>query len=174
MCRFAGAHQLDQMRIEETNRQPGTFLSAPKHRATRFVLVEEIEWRGASSRRPGQGADRGMIGKSHRVRLAHQFARGRRSLERLGRSDSGHVQSRIHLQRSQGCTARSVEATSAGQSSPARLTSITVRWRCDVMTSHLRLGERAILWLYWFTSGYGLRALRAVRPLWQYLQSPPL
>ena len=48
--------------------------------------------------------------------------------------------------------------------SPARPTSTTARWRCAACTTTPG-GERAILWLYWLISGYGLRALRSLSAL---------
>jgi uncharacterized protein YjbI with pentapeptide repeats len=138
-CRFAGAHELDQLRIEERDLGTGSFLSAPPRRSRRRVLFEELEWRRTRrwSRRLGERSPWSSIGPAsvltalQPAEIAGLYRALRRSRETRGDEPGaadfyyGEMEMRRHA---------------------------TTR----------RPAERAILFLYWLASGYGLRAWRSL------------
>jgi uncharacterized protein YjbI with pentapeptide repeats len=173
-CRFAGAHHLDQLRVGEESSLGYT----PKgwRWTTRLTIAEERYWRAHPHRDgttfPDDHATNAVAGRSGAARrdvdwygpanrppawLAMeppsplQIAVVYRAL-RKGREDSrdepgaadfyyGEMEMRRHDKRAQAKRER--RARHYGH------------WAAATT-------ERAVLWLYWLTSGYGLRAWRAM------------
>jgi hypothetical protein len=156
-CRFVGALRLDGMRIEPTC----GFASMPKRRySQRDVIAEELEWRSAREQQAegnateGQGvgvpapqSPSGLLDEPEPLR-AGQIASIYRQL-RKAREDAkdqpgaadfyyGEMEMRRHAP----------PGTRSGAG--ARLKS---------------RGEHVLLWVNWLTSGYGLRASRALAAL---------
>jgi Pentapeptide repeats (9 copies) len=140
-CRFAGAHNLDGLRLEgepHFSRAPGGFLST-----RRQVLAEEQEWRA--------GRD-GRRARSWKPPAAVTFP-----LERLGRVEKHDPEALASLYRS----------LRKGREDNADAPGAADFYYGEMeMRRHARRGvsrtERWILTLYWLVSGYGLRASRAL------------
>jgi hypothetical protein len=151
-CRFAGAHNLDRLRLETSV----TFVAASARLPWdwRRVIAEERAWRAdrfqrwATPQSPPAWLDR-PLGKWPRVLPAGQIAGVYRAL-RKGREDAkdepgaadfyyGEMEMRRHAGR----------PTDTSTDNPTGEVS-----RGQV--------ERAILTVYWLVSGYGLRAWRAL------------
>jgi uncharacterized protein YjbI with pentapeptide repeats len=140
-CRFAGAHNLDRLRIEGA---PLFARTAGWWRARRKTLAEEQHWRAD---RPGRWWPAGWYPRACQppaspkaeapevvepARLAAVY----REL-RKGREDTKDEPGAADFY--------------YGEMEMRRLDQQTTPW-----------AERAILWLYWLVSGYGLRGLRAL------------
>jgi hypothetical protein len=152
-CRFAGAHNLDRLRLETEITFPKAEVRLPWDQ--RAVIAEERAWRATRSERwatpqwwPAwlhQPFGREWPG----VLSAHQIAGLYRAL-RKGREDAkdepgaadfyyGEMEMRRHARRPRDTSTRSpADEVARGQV------------------------ERAILTVYWLVSGYGLRAWRAL------------
>lgn len=132
-CKFVGAHNLDQLRIEATD----PFLRAPGWgMATgRLVLAEEVIWRrrNAEDKRWRQVLDQAEL--SGEPLDAEVIASIYRAL-RKGREDNKDEVGSADLYYGE------MEMRRHSRSTPP--------------------GEHLILWLYWLISGYGLRASRAL------------
>jgi len=145
-CRFSGAHNLDQLRLEATidlaDRPTGWRLGwalPPLWRWTRRrTLAEEHRWRRAHAKHAGWYPRacrvRGMAGEERALRpvdiamLYRALRKGREdSKDEPGAADFyyGEMEMRRHDR--------------------------TAPW-----------AERVVLWLYWLVAGYGLRASRAL------------
>lgn len=138
-CRFADAHNLDQLRFD--TRQ--AFLRAPaRWQAGRLVLAEEVQWRQTHRRaRPWKRIDVALpqwVGVAPEPLEAEHIAELYRAL-RKGREDSKDEPGAADFYYGEMEMRRN-----AASSSPV---------------------ERLIIWLYWLTSGYALRAWRAVAAL---------
>jgi uncharacterized protein YjbI with pentapeptide repeats len=156
-CRFAGALGLDGMRIEPTC----GFASMPKRRySQRDVIAEELEWRSEREQQadgdaiegrglgvPAPQSPSGLLDAPEPLRpgqIASIYRQLRKAREdakdQPGAADFyyGEMEMRRH----------SPPGTRSGAG--ARLKS---------------RGEHVLLWLYWLTSGYGLRASRALAAL---------
>jgi hypothetical protein len=136
-CRFAGAHNLERLRLEgETN-----LASPPSLRATRrTVIAEEQEWRAARTgwRARGWNAP-SPIGRVERKQGSEVLEPGAiaviyRAL-RKGREDEGNAPGAADFYYGEMEMRRHDEGTNRA--------------------------ERLTIWLYWLVSGYGLRGLRA-------------
>jgi hypothetical protein len=138
-CRFAGAHNLDRLRIEGA---PLFARTAGWWRARRKTLAEEQHWR--ASRRggwrpagwyppvcqPPAAVEPGVVVEPARLAaLYRELRKGREDAkDEPGAADFYY-----------------------GECEMRRLDRQTTPWP-----------ERVILWLYWLVSGYGLRGLRAL------------
>ena len=140
-CRFAGSHNLDEMRLEaDVN-----FASAPSPlgmlgREGRLVIAEERDWRAGRPRRwawqPPSWPD--WLGDRPKVLDAGQIADLYRAL-RKGREDAKNEPGAAYFYYGEMEMRRHASTNSAA--------------------------ERVIIWLYWLISGYGLRALRSLAVL---------
>jgi hypothetical protein len=170
-CRFAGAHHLDQLRVEESD-----FGVTPSgwRWATRQTIAEEHHWRAAHPHADRQhptpatatprttGRGKGWYQPAHRPPAwldvqpptSAQVAALYRAL-RKGREDSkdepgaadfyyGEMEMRRHARRERA------EEERRGRHYRHWTAATT---------------EGAVLWLYWLVSGYGLRAWRALAAL---------
>ena len=164
-CWFAGTHHLDQLRTEEFN-----FAYTPRgwRWTTRQTVAEEHHWRACldtatrTARSGGAGRTAGWYRLAHRPPpwleveqlTPAQIAALYRAL-RKGREDNkdepgaadfyyGEMEMRRHAKREE-----------AHQ-------EFRLGHRGHAMTAAI---EYAVLWLYWLTSGYGLRAWRALAAL---------
>jgi hypothetical protein len=149
-CRFSGAHNLDKLRIEAED--TFGFPPASWRWTKRQVIAEEHHWRASHG-------ERGWYRPPHRPpawleveRLEPAQIAGVYRALRKGREDNkdepgaadlyyGEMEMRRH--------ARRLGARQAWQGHQ--------RGRWATLKA-----EHAILWLYWLTSGYALRASRAV------------
>lgn len=147
-CRFAGAHNLDRLRLES-----GVSFAAaalPARLAGREVIAEERAWRASRSSRwsapmwPGWLDDQpGLLDPGQIAGLYRALRKGREdSKDEPGAADFyyGEMEMRRHARRTQNL----------GQQAGA-ISRGTV--------------ERVILTAYWLVSGYGLRAWGAVAAL---------
>lgn len=145
-CRFAGAHNLDKLRLEADV----TLATAPARLGwdRRQVIADERAWRARRFRRWTAPKWPDWTGDDEPVVLEPGQIAGLYRALRKGREDSrdepgaadfyyGEVEMRRHAR--SGSDARSL----AGTASRGR-------------------AERGILTLYWLVSGYGLRAWRAL------------
>jgi hypothetical protein len=141
-CRFAGAHNLDGLRLEgepRFGRAPGGFLGT-----RRQMLAEEQEWRAGREKR-------------RRARRWGPPAAVVFPLEKLGRIEQLKPESLASLYR----------GLRKGREDNADAPGAADFYYGEMeMRRHAREGgsrtERAILTLYWLVSGYGLRASRAL------------
>ena len=152
-CRFAGAHNLDKLRLESDV----TFATAPlpvgsggPRWAGREVIAEERAWR----------ADR-----SHRRWVAPRWPAWLDS-ERPDVLDPGQIAG-VYRALRKGREDRKDEPGAAdfyyGEMEMRRFRPVSSRNRGDQSSAIVRgRVERGILTAYWLVSGYGLRALRAV------------
>ena len=137
-CRFADAHNLDKMRLEADV----SFAIAPSpfgrlSRKRRQVIAEERDWRAG---RPNRWAWRpspwpGALGERPRILDASQIADRYRAL-RKGREDA--------------------------KNEPGAADFYYGEMEMRRHAPNSSVAERAIIWLYWLISGYGLRALRSL------------
>jgi len=166
-CRFAGAHHLDRLRIEESD-----FASSPRswRWTARQTIAEEHHWRAAQLQPNGHdtipgaatpitAARAGWYFRAHRppawldvqpptpaqvAALYRALRKGREeNKDEPGAADFyyGEMEMRRHAKRTQA--------------------------KSEVRRRHYgpwaaATTERAVLWLYWLISGYGLRAWRAM------------
>jgi uncharacterized protein YjbI with pentapeptide repeats len=151
-CRFAGAHRLDELRIEESS-----FPSTPKgwRWTTRQTIAEEHHWRAASSH-PGE----------------HDRVPGTASLGMVARGAGWYhsaqwppawldVQAPTPAQ-----TAALYRALRKGREDskdePGAADFYYGEMEMRRHDSTKPMGERFVLFLYWLFSGYALRASRAL------------
>jgi hypothetical protein len=134
-CRFAGAHHLDQLRLDDVR-----FSQAPGRRRTRRrVIADEVRWRLEHSSRPDDWASVAAWPDDHPPELlaAEQVAALYRDL-RKGREDNRDEPGATDFYYGE-MEMRRAAATA--------------------------LGERVVLTLYWLLSGYGMRAWRSLTAL---------
>jgi uncharacterized protein YjbI with pentapeptide repeats len=155
-CRFAGAHNLDELRLESDV----GFATAPLSRGSggrrwvgREVIAEECAWRADQSRRHWvapwwppwlDDQEPGVLGPGQIAGLYRALRKGREDIkDEPGAADFYYGE--MEMRRAHPVSASNpdgqVGATSRGQV------------------------ERGILTAYWLVSGYGLRAWRAVAAL---------
>ncbi|MBW3578780.1 MAG: pentapeptide repeat-containing protein [Actinobacteria bacterium] len=144
-CRFAGAHDLDQLRVPhaaELERPPSRLF------ASRRVLAEEIVWRQREWKRRDWPVNRSW----QRLKLDPFKVQGA-AIEN-GESPSPSEIAELYRALRTGREARGDEPGAAdfyyGEMEMRRHSSLTPRW------------ERVILFFYWALSGYALRASRAL------------
>jgi hypothetical protein len=138
-CRFAGAHHLDQLQFATA----AWFYQAPAwYGRGRQVLAEECDWRQAQG---GRAARRWRHTTSplFRPRLLGEACR-------LHRSEVATLYRQLRKGREDAKNEPGAASFYYGE--------------CELRRHALATpaAERAILWLYWLTSGYGLRASRAL------------
>jgi hypothetical protein len=140
-CRFFGAHNLDKMRLEADV----GFAAAPSllrrfSRKGRQSIAEESDWRADRPDRWGwqRSSWPPWLGSRPDTLDASQIAIVYRAL-RKGREDARNEPGAADFYYGEMEMRRHAKATPGA--------------------------ERAILWLYWLVSGYGLRALRSVAAL---------
>jgi hypothetical protein len=168
-CRFAGMHRMDELFLD------GSCVFARDPRGVRQVLAEEGYWRATRRLhwpRP----------QTARMRTAPTVERAEEPAE----AEYSHEDRRLH-QRIPRSRPRWTPAPAGTEVlSPARLQVMYRQLRKAVedarnepgaadfyygemeMRRHTRtspLADRAIIWLYWLISGYGLRALRSLAAL---------
>jgi hypothetical protein len=172
-CRFLGAHNLDRLRIEGEDSfaaTPGSGFSyfdwsvmrgpnlVPANRAARLTIAEEQHWRAAKGWKPGReswyGSDCAPPGwlRDVEVPTPTQVAGLYRAL-RKGREDSKDEPGAADFYYGEMEMRRQAHRQRARQSMPNEKD-----WGVAIAAQT----EHAILWLYWLTSGYGLRAWRAL------------
>jgi uncharacterized protein YjbI with pentapeptide repeats len=149
-CRFGGAHNLDKMRIEA---EDAFGFPPPSWRWTkRQVIAEEHHWRSDNGERgwyrpphrPPAWLEVERLGPAQVASLYRALRKGREdNKDEPGAADLyyGEMEMRRHARRS-----------GARQAWQRR-----ERGRWATLEA-----EHAVLWLYWLTSGYALRASRAV------------
>lgn len=140
-CRFAGAHNLDKMRLEADV----SFAVAPSIlggaiRKERQVIAEERDWRASRTNRSAwQPAPwPSWLGERPRELDAGQIADRYRAL-RKGREDA--------------------------KNEPGASDFYYGEMEMRRHAFSFLVAERSIIWLYWLMSGYGLRALRSLAAL---------
>ncbi len=153
-CLFAGAHNLDRLRLEgESGFRPaggsaysivGLTISRPTRRDT---LVEEHHWRSASSRPRSPALDRWADSEGHPL--------SRRG-ETLAVRQPGELASLYRQLR---------KAREDGKDEPGAADFYYGEMEMRRLDAARPRSERLILFLYWATSGYGLRASRALAVL---------
>jgi hypothetical protein len=137
LCRFSGAHNLDQLRLEGGS----IFERSPRGTSNRSVIAEEQEWR-ASSQRAGwpkwktpvfplksEGVEKPKLLSPNAIASIYRDLR-------KGKESSGDAPGAADFYFGE-MEMRRKDPTS----SPA---------------------ERLTVWLYWLVAGYGLRSLRAL------------
>ncbi|WP_369212003.1 pentapeptide repeat-containing protein [Streptomyces flavofungini] len=141
-CRFAGAVHLDQLKVDGWC----TFAASPRGWSPRFpwwwsrrnTLAEEHHWRARRTRRPSGVTPRAWTAAPQEApelkaaAVAALYRQLRKSLE-------------------DGKNEPDAADFYYGECEMRRLDKTRPHW-----------GERALLWLYWVLSGYGLRAWRAL------------
>jgi uncharacterized protein YjbI with pentapeptide repeats len=147
-CRFAGAHNLDELRLEADV----TLATAPARlgQDRRRVIAEERAWRARRSRHWTAPEWPEWAGETPAVLEAGQIAGLYRAL-RKGREDSRDEPGAADYYYGEMEMRRHARIHTAG-SEASGFTGGVARGRT----------ERGILTVYWAVSGYGLRALRAL------------
>jgi hypothetical protein len=174
-CRFAGAHNLDKLRLESDvsfATAPSPLGSGTPRWGGREVIAEERAWR-AAPQRPDRSRRRwvapgwpGWLGDKPDALDPGQIAGLYRAL-RKGREDIkdepgaadfyyGEMEMRRHRPVSYRNPGDQSSATVQGRAERGILTAY---W---LMSGYGLRASRAILTAYWLMSGYGLRASRAL------------
>jgi hypothetical protein len=139
-CRFFGAHSLDRLGVEGDS----FFAQSPRGTSGRRVIAEEQEWRAQRRRGlwPKWTAPESMFAEESVAKIEtlspDAIASIYRALRR-GRENNGDAPGAADFYFGE------MEMRRLDQNSPR--------------------AERAILWLYWLVSAYGLRSLRALAAL---------
>jgi hypothetical protein len=159
-CHFAGAHNLDKLRIEATPQfaqpPPGWRLrriggeGLPVWRwTTRMALAEEHQWRATRRLRPTPS------GRRH-PQLRGWYPPVCRPAPELPREPP---RSPVQLAALYRELRKGLED---GKDEPGAADFYYGEMEMRRHNSETSLGERFVLWLYWLTSGYSLRGLRAL------------
>jgi uncharacterized protein YjbI with pentapeptide repeats len=149
-CRFVGAHNLDQLRMESDCLLPAP--PAGHHYTPRVTIADEHAWRDAAGK-PGwwtedvQPPNLTMRDWPPGIAPAQQVAAAYRDL-RKGREDRSDAPGAADFYYGE------MEMRRHSRPSPADPAARASPW-----------GERALLTGYWLVSGYGLRATKAVAAL---------
>jgi uncharacterized protein YjbI with pentapeptide repeats len=156
-CRFEGALGLDNMRIEPTC----TFASTPPGRySIRDVIAEEHEWRyhRGQKRQSQSGAWYGV-----EVRGSQRSVDLLGEPERLRPEQIASIYRQLRKAREDSKDQPGAADFYYGEMEMRRHTPLRTESRAGArLTSR---GEHVLLSLYWLTSGYGLRASRALAAL---------
>jgi uncharacterized protein YjbI with pentapeptide repeats len=151
-CRFAGAHRLDQLRIEES-----IFASTPKgwRWTTRQTIAEEHHWRAASShpdehdRVPGT-ASLGMVARGAGWYHSAQWPPAWLDVQAPTPAQTAALYRALRKGREDSKDEPGAADFYYGEMEMRRHDSTKP------------MGERFVLFLYWLFSGYALRASRAL------------
>ena len=148
-CRFAGAHNLDRLRLEGGS----IFARSPRGTSRRQVIAEEQEWRAAPSRR-------GRWPRWRRRRWprwsAPEFPVASDNVEKPEALTPNSIAS-IYRDLRRG--------RESNGDSPGAADFYYGEMEMRRHDPTLPRAERVTLWLYWLVSGYGLRSLRALAAL---------
>ena len=175
-CRFAGAHHLDQLRVEECD-----FAHTPRgwRWTTRQTIAEEHHWRATRSHVPagsGHGvADSLPASTSRKIgrrrgwyRLAHRMPAW------LGAEPPSPAQITVLYRALRKGREDSKDEPGAADFYYGEMEMRRHAKRAQIQQDYRRdhrgaaiasAAEAAILWLYWLVAGYGLRAWRALAAL---------
>jgi Pentapeptide repeats (9 copies) len=176
-CRFAGAHHLDQFRVEGTD-----FAPTPRgwRWTTRQTIAEEHHWR-AQHRHP-QGRSRQGTAAEKLPALAARGARGRSGWHRAAQQAPAWLKAEAPAPLQIAALYRALRKgreDSKDEPGAADFYYGEMEMRRAAKRAQIRRERRreyrgtavtaateyTILWLYWLVCGYGLRAWRALAAL---------
>ena len=153
-CRFAGAHSLDELSVDDAN-----FASSPAgwRWSMRDVIVEECLWRARVQRQPDWRA------AAKPTELERRFAADMVTDEMDGDPPDPRQIAVVYRQLRKGKEDSKDEPGAASFYYGEMEMRRHVRPRAHGPTSALGFAaERSVIWTYWLVSGYALRAIRAL------------
>ncbi len=148
-CLFQGVRNIDRLSIEGY----APFASAPKHRSSRRIVFEEIEWRVAHAGRARSGPTRWLGAR------AAPAWRAARPAQRAGAEVEVQPDQLARIYR--GLRKSLEESKDYAGASDLYYGEMEMKLRTDSTPP----ADRAIIAVYWALSGYGLRASRSLLAL---------